>query len=74
MTEVSTKVFAVCFEGVCSAHEGGWSVAAVVAVPPAMSGNLDAVPVQWIQCPNRWMQYVVMEDAVPRMLDAVILW
>ncbi len=35
--------------------------------------NVDAVPIQWMQCPTRWMQYVVMEDAVPMKVDAVIL-
>ncbi len=46
---------------------------AVVAVPPSVSLNVDAVPMQWMQCPTRWMQYVVMEDAVPTKVDAVIL-
>ena len=46
---------------------------AVVAVPTALSWNVDAVVMQWMQCPTRWMQYVVMEDAVHMNVDAVIL-
>ena len=45
----------------------------MVAVPPAMSSKVDAVPMQWMQCPTTWMQYVVTEDAVPLKVDAVIL-
>ena len=63
--EVSHKVDAVCCDGGCSTHEAGCSVAAAATVPPAMSGNVDAVPMQWMNCPTRWMQYAVMEDAVP---------
>ena len=43
------------------------------AVSPALSLNVDAVPMQWLQCHRRWMQYVVMEVAVPTKVDAVIL-
>ena len=35
--------------------------------------NVEAVPMQWIQCRTRWMLYVVMEDAVPMTVDAVKL-
>ena len=49
------------------------SVPAVVVVPPEMSSNVDAVPVQWMKCNTKWMQYVVMEDAVPMKVDAVLL-
>ena len=73
MAAVSHKVDAVCCDGRCSAHKGGCSFAAVVAVPPAMSSKLDAVPMQWIQCPIGWMQYVVKGDAVPMKVDAVLL-
>ena len=38
-----------------------------------MSLILDAVPMQWMQCPTCQMQYVVMEDVVPMKVDAVIL-
>ena len=42
----------------------------MVAVPPTISLNVDAVP---MQCPTRWIQYVVMEDAGPMKVDAVML-
>ena len=42
------------------------SETSVVVVPPALSGNVDAVP-------RQWMQYVVTEDAVSKKMDAVIL-
>ena len=45
----------------------------MVAVPPALSLNVDAVPRLWIQCPTRFMQYVATEDAVPKKVDAVSL-
>ena len=45
----------------------------MVAVPTALSENVDAVPRHWMQCPTRCMQYVVTEDAVPMKVDAVIL-
>ena len=45
----------------------------MVAVPTAVSLNLDAVPMQWMQCPPTCMQYVVTEDAVPMKVDAVFL-
>ena len=70
---MSEKVDVVCCEGGCTAHEGGCSVAAVVAVPPAMSGNMDAGPMQWMRCPTLRLQYVVTEDAVPMKVDAEIL-
>ena len=73
MDAVSHKVDAVCFVGGCSAHQGGCGEPAVVAVPPTFSLNVDAVPMQCMQCPTRWMQYVVTEDAVPTKVDAVSL-
>ena len=39
----------------------------------AVSLNVDAVNVQWMQCPTRWMQYVVMDHAVPTNVVAVSL-
>ena len=45
----------------------------MLAVPPALSGNVDAVVMQWMQCPTRWRQYVVMGDAWPMKVDAVML-
>ena len=42
-------------------------------VPCAMSLNSDAVPMQWMQCHTRFMQYVVTEHAVNMKVDAVIL-
>ena len=45
----------------------------MLAVSPALSGNVDAVVMQWMHCPTRRMQYVVMDDAVPMNVDAVIL-
>ena len=56
----------------CSATSRGCSVSAVVAVPPTLSGNVNAVVMQWMQCPTRCMQYVVTEDAVRMKVDAVI--
>ena len=61
------------FYGSCSATSGVCSVSAVGAMPPEMSGNVDALPMQWMKCPTRWMQYVLTEDAVPIMVDAVLL-
>ena len=45
----------------------------MVAEPTAVSVNMDAVPVQCMQCPTMCIEYVVMEDAVPMKVDAVIL-
>ena len=46
----------------------------MVAVNLAMCGKVDAVPMQWIQCPTSWMHYVVTDDAVPMKEDAVMQW
>ena len=70
---VSYKAGAVCFVGRFSAHEGGCIEPAVLAVPPTVSLNVDAVPMQCMQCRTRWMQYVVTEDAVPTTVNAVRL-
>ena len=43
----------------------------MVAVLLTIIRNVDAVPMQCIQCPTRWMRYAVMEDAVPTKVDAV---
>ena len=43
----------------------------MVAVPPALSLNVDAVPMHWLQCDRRWMQFVVTEDALLTKVDAV---
>ena len=45
----------------------------MVAVPATLSLNVYAVPMQCMQCPTRWMHYVVMEDAGPMKVDAVML-
>ena len=45
----------------------------MVPVPPAVYLNLDAVLMQWIQCPSRWKPYDVLEDSVILKMDAVIL-
>ena len=71
---VSLKVDAVCCDRGCSAHEGGCSDPAVVEVPHAGSLNENAVPLQWIQCPTRWMQYANMDDALPMKVHAVFLY
>ena len=42
-------------------------------MPRAFYLNVDAVDWQWMQCPRRWMTYVVMEDSVIMKEDAVIL-
>ena len=73
MDEVSQKVDAVCCHGECSAHEGGCSDPAVVAGLPAISLNVDALLMQCMQCPTRWMQHVVTYNAVPMKLYAGIL-
>ena len=44
----------------------------MVAVPTALSENVDAVPRHRMLCPTRCMLYVVMEDAVPMRVDEVI--
>ena len=43
------------------------------AVPPALSLNFDAVPMQWMQNPTSWMQYDMTDDVVPIKLDVVLL-
>ena len=45
----------------------------MLSVSPALSGNVEAVVMQWMQCPTRWMQYAVMEDAGPMKVNAVML-
>ena len=45
----------------------------MVAEPTAVSLNVDAVPVQCMMCLTSWMQYVVMDDAAPMKVVAVIL-
>ena len=70
---MSQKVDAVCHDVLCSYHEGGCSVPAVPAVPPSLSENVDAVVLQWMQCPTRRMQYVMTDEAVLNKVDAVSL-
>ena len=72
---VSMKDDAVTLQSLqctCSATSSGCSVPAVVAVPPALSLNVDAVPMHCMQNLTRCMQKVVTEDAVPVKVDAVI--
>ena len=45
----------------------------MLALPPTLTGNVDAVVMQRMQCPTRWMKYVVMEDAGHMKVDAVRL-
>ena len=45
----------------------------MVAEPTAVSMNVDAVPMQLMQCHTMCMQYVVKEDSVPMKVDAVFL-
>ena len=45
----------------------------MVADPIEMSLNMDAVPMPWMQCHGRWMQYVVTVDLLPMKEDAVSL-
>ena len=40
---------------------------------PTVSLKVTAVPMQWMQCTYRLMQYVVTEVAVPMKVDAVPL-
>ena len=49
---VAHHVHKVCCDGGCSAHESLCSDPAVVAVHPAVSLNVDAVPRHWMQCPQ----------------------
>ena len=56
---VLTKVDEACCDLGCSAHEGGCSDPAMMAVPHAVSMNWDAVLMQCMQCPTRWMKHVV---------------
>ena len=49
------------------------SVPAGVAVPLSVSLKLDSVHMQWMQCPSRWMPYVVMEDSVIMKEGSVVL-
>ena len=73
MDAVSHKADAVCFVRGCSDHEGGCGEPAVVAAPPTVSLNEDAVSMQCMQCPTRWMRYAVTEDTVSTNVDAVNL-
>ena len=73
---VLTKVDAAslqCLHGTCSAPSAVCSVPAWFALPSALSQNVAAVPMQWMQCPSRWMQYAVTDDAVPMKVDAVCM-
>ena len=45
----------------------------MLALPPALSGNVDAVVMQWMQCPIMCMQYVVTEYAAPMKVYVLIL-
>ena len=45
----------------------------MVSVPPAVYMNVDAVLIQRMLCPSRWMPYFVMEDSVIMKEEAVIL-
>ena len=60
-----SKVDALCFELGCSAHDGGCGQSDLFAVPPTVSLNVYAVPMQWMQSTKCWLLYFVMEDAVP---------
>ena len=71
MAAVSLKVDAVCCVGGSSGHEGGCSDPAVDAVPPTGSLNENVVPLQWIECPIRWMEYVMWDDSLPMKVHAV---
>ena len=44
----------------------------MVAVPPDVYLNVDAVLMHWMQLPSRWIPYDVMEDSVIINEDAVI--
>ena len=73
---VPTKVDAVslqCLQYAFIATSAEVSVPAVVAMLPALSGIVDAVPRQVMQCPTRWMQYFMTDDAVLMKMDAVSL-
>ena len=43
----------------------------VIAVPPTVPLNVDAVPMQCMLRPKRWKKSVVLDDAVPTKVDAV---
>ena len=73
MDAVSLKVDAVCCDRGCSSHEGGCRFPAVVAGPPAVSMNLEAVIMQCMPSPTRGMQHVGKKDAVLKKRDAVSL-
>ena len=46
---------------------------AVVAVPPTVCLNVDAVLMQRTLCPSRWIKYDVKQDSVSMKDNAVIL-
>ena len=59
----------------CSKTSAVCSVLAWFALPAALSQNVAAVPMQWMQCAKMWMQYVMTDDAVPTKVDALcMLW
>ena len=45
----------------------------MVAVPPGVFLNVDAVLMQWMQCLSRLMHYDVLEYSVIMKEDAVML-
>ena len=45
----------------------------MLAVPTALSENVDAVARHWMQCPTSCKHYVVTEAAVPMKGHALIL-
>ena len=61
------------FDGGCSGNERGCSDHAVVAVAPAVYPNVDAVLMQWMQCPTMWIPYDMMEHSKIMKEVAVIL-
>ena len=45
----------------------------MVVVPHALSLNVDAVPMHWLESHRRWMKFVVTKAAVLTKVDALTL-
>ena len=45
----------------------------MVVVPTAVFLNVDAVPMQWLQCQRTWLLYEVTEDAMHPKVDTTSL-
>ena len=62
-----------CLQCTFTATSAGFIVPEVVSVPSALSLNVDAVPMHWLESHRRCMKFVVTEAAVLTKVDALSL-